>query len=269
MKLSFSTLGCPGWSFNEFTSAASDLGYDGVEIRGIGKYINATDANEFQPDAIDNTLVKLDHMKLNISCLTTGVRLNEQFKIAEHMESGKAHIDLAVKLNVKHIRILADTAPEPTSIINLPAVIKSLKELCDYADGKGVTILVETNGYFSKSENMLALINGVDSENLAVLWDIHHPYRFANEEIAYTYSKLKPYIQYIHLKDSIMNSEGVVEYQMMGYGDIPIEEAVQLLKDDNFDGYLSLEWLKRWCHNLVEAGIIFPQYINYMKNIID
>ena len=35
MKICFSTLGCPEWSFSEIVSVASDLGYNGIEIRGI------------------------------------------------------------------------------------------------------------------------------------------------------------------------------------------------------------------------------------------
>ena len=36
MKLAFSTIGCPSWSYDEVVSTASDLGYDGFEVRGIG-----------------------------------------------------------------------------------------------------------------------------------------------------------------------------------------------------------------------------------------
>ena len=35
MKTCFSTLGCPEWSFSDIISVASDLQYDGIEIRGI------------------------------------------------------------------------------------------------------------------------------------------------------------------------------------------------------------------------------------------
>ena len=35
MKIAFSALGCPNWSWNDTIAAVKDLGYDGVEIRGI------------------------------------------------------------------------------------------------------------------------------------------------------------------------------------------------------------------------------------------
>ena len=37
MKISFSTLGCPRWTWREITSAAVDLNYQGIEMRGIGR----------------------------------------------------------------------------------------------------------------------------------------------------------------------------------------------------------------------------------------
>ena len=36
MKLSFSTLGCPDFSWTDIYSMAKDLNFDGIEIRGLG-----------------------------------------------------------------------------------------------------------------------------------------------------------------------------------------------------------------------------------------
>jgi fatty-acyl-CoA synthase len=51
----------------------------------------------------------------------------------------------------------------------------------------------------------------------------------------------------------------------MGEGDMPIEDMINALRSINFEGYLSLEWVKRWAPYLQDAGIIFPNYINYMS----
>ena len=40
MKISFSTLSCPRWGWGEIIASAHDLGYDGIEIRGVGKDIS-------------------------------------------------------------------------------------------------------------------------------------------------------------------------------------------------------------------------------------
>ena len=49
MKLSFSTLGCPEWSFSDIVSAAKDMGYDGIEIRGVKNVMDVPRIPEFSP----------------------------------------------------------------------------------------------------------------------------------------------------------------------------------------------------------------------------
>ena len=49
-----------------------------------------------------------------------------------------------------------------------------------------------------------------------------------------------------------------VEYRMMGYGDVPVADAVTLLDRAGFDGFFSLEWVKRWNPDLQEPGIVLP-----------
>ena len=58
MKLAFSTIGCPNWSYDEVVSTASDLGYDGFEVRGIGGEIYAPDVKQFKPENIEKTKEK-------------------------------------------------------------------------------------------------------------------------------------------------------------------------------------------------------------------
>ena len=55
MKLCFSTLGCPEWSFSDIISTACDLGYDGIEIRGVGNVIDGTRIPEFSPANAEKT----------------------------------------------------------------------------------------------------------------------------------------------------------------------------------------------------------------------
>lgn len=47
MKISFSTLGCPGWSWDDMIVTAKDIGFDGVEVRGIGNELYVPNAKPF------------------------------------------------------------------------------------------------------------------------------------------------------------------------------------------------------------------------------
>ena len=63
--------------------------------------------------------------------------------------------------------------------------------------------------------------------------------------------------------------DGKVEYRMMGYGDVPVFDALKLLREGGYEGYISLEWVKRWCPDLQEPGIVFAHYATYMRYLIN
>ena len=49
----------------------------------------------------------------------------------------------------------------------------------------------------------------------------------------------------VHIKDS-MYEDGKLKYTMVGYGDLPVKECIEQLEKAGYEGYYSLEWLKRW-----------------------
>lgn len=51
MKISFSTVGCPNFTWDEILAAAKDFGYDGIELRGLGDELEIYRA---EPFALEN-----------------------------------------------------------------------------------------------------------------------------------------------------------------------------------------------------------------------
>ena len=45
--LSFTTLGCPDWTFETILNFADENGYDGIELRGILRQLDLTKCPEF------------------------------------------------------------------------------------------------------------------------------------------------------------------------------------------------------------------------------
>lgn len=265
MKLSFSTLGCPDWSWNNIIATAKDMGFDGIEIRGVENEIYAPAISVFNYKNIENVKSRLDSLNLKIICLTTACYLFDKERSRTVISEGKEYIDLAYALNVPYIRVLGDEAPQPGNDIDDSFVAQQLRILSDYASNKNVTVLIETNGVFADSNRLLKLIETVNRDNVRVLWDVHHTFRFFGETPAYTYNLLGKYICYLHVKDSVVNNEGKITYKMMGYGDLPLVDTIRILKENGYDGYVSLEWVKRWYSDLEEPGVVFMQYISYMK----
>ena len=103
MKLSFSTLGCPNWTWNEILAIAKDLGMSGVELRGLGDEMYAPDLKIFAPDKLDGTMSKLNQMGLEIPILTSGAYFADKNKAEEAFGEACAYIDLADKAQIPYI----------------------------------------------------------------------------------------------------------------------------------------------------------------------
>ena len=264
MKISFSTLACPDFSWTEIYSMAKDVGFNGIEIRGIGEELNTVKAKPFRADKIDDTIAKLKKLKLEIPCLSCGACLKFADKHDENTEEIKQYIELAAKLETPYIRILGDLTPEPDGEVDDAFVASVLKEICAFAEEKGVTLLVETNGVYSDTMRLKKLLDSVESKAVGALWDLHHPYRYMNESAAVTTENLGDYIRFVHVKDSAIE-DGKLVYKLMGEGDMPLREMFAALQKIGYTGYVSLEWVKRWAANLLDAGIVFPHFANYME----
>ncbi len=262
MKLAFSTLCCPNYDWKEIFSMATDLGFDGIEVR----YIKEEEAlSPFSAENCDDTAKMLGKMKIEIPCLSTGACLK-----LDNWEENKTeilkYITIAPKVGAKYIRILGDLRAEPDGEVDDEIIAERIKEIVPYAEENGTTLLVETNGVYADTQRLASMLNMVASDNVAALWDVHHPYRYFNESAETTLTNLGAYIKHVHIKDSVINSDGRVSYKLIGEGDIPLDDIMLALKSINYEGFATLEWVKRWNSELSDAGVIFPKFIDYMQS---
>lgn len=264
MKIGFSTLGCPNWTYNEVTATAKDLGYDGVEIRGIASEMYAPKMKVFSDENLQKSLERLGELEIPIltsnACVATSVNIEKS--VQEAME----YMELAGKIGAKYIRIM------PTNRAMLDdgdydLALSYYKAFAKYGEKYGVTPLMETNGMFCDSSLLRKFMLETGEKNIGVLWDIHHPYRYGRESIAETLRNIGDFVKYVHIKDSIREN-GATAYKMIGNGDLPLKEAVNGLKEIGYDGYITLEWVKRWQPDLAEPGIVFARFIDDIKALL-
>ncbi len=267
MKLSFSTLGCPDWSFSDIVATARDLGYDGVEIHGVANQLDGSKISQFLPENAEKTKALLAQKKLEIPILTSTCYINDKNIAEETMEKAGRYIDTAQRMGIKYVRVLCDYGPEQSGQLDDAYIAGQLKTLTAKAGGQGVGLLVETNGYYANSTRLVKLIDSVGADNLGVLWDIHHPYRYFGETPEFTVGTLGDLIRHVHMKDSIVE-DGKLKYRLLSQGDLPIRDCVEKLEGIGYTGYYSLEWLKRWDLSLEEPGIAFASYASFMQDLL-
>jgi fatty-acyl-CoA synthase len=264
MNLCFSTLGCPNWTWREIISAAVDLQYNGIELRGLGEDIFLPKIDLFSPEKVRETREQLTSKGLSIPCVTSDVYLHLNDK--DYTAAGRSYIALAANIGAKYVRLLGDTGPEPLPYVDDDLVLSRLKILAPIAQASGIVLLVETNGVFAKTERLHRLITAVNSPAVQVLWDLNHPVRNYGEDVATTYANIGEFVRHVHIKDSVVIN-GAQHYKMVGYGDLPISDCFHALKEGGYDGFISLEWTKRWNQELEDAGVVFSHFAHAVRKI--
>ena len=262
--ISFSTLGCPDWSFDEIVSFAQANHYNGLEIRGIKREMMLPKVPEFLDSNIAATMSKMkDHqlrfVDLGSSC---SLHFDDGAERDKNLDEGKRFIDLAAKLECPYIRVFPNNIPagkDPNAVMD--QMIKGLQQLGDYATNTPVTVLLETHGDGVQTKDVLHIMQSTQRKNVGLVWDIVNMWVVTKESPTNVYQMLKPFIHHTHIKDATINN-GKIDYKFLGQGETPIFEAVDLLMKSGYKGFYSFEWEKLWHPELPEPQLAladFPQ----------
>ena len=252
MKLSFSTRGWQGFSWDEMLETAIDMGFSGVEVYNLQSSDELVDrGGPFHKYNTAATARYLREKKLTVPCFDTSLDISASESVAD---SAKALMDIAYNARVPYVVVCALQDHEEI-------VYSVLSTLVPYAESMGVSLLVKTSGIYSDTARLRNMLDRFASDHLAVLWDIHHPYRDNGESGDCTIKNLGCYVKHVHVRDS--DDDG--NYQLIGEGTMPIDDVMRALSSVNYDGFISLEWKPEWLEDLQDPQIIFPYFVNYMS----
>ena len=245
MKLAFTTLGCPDWSFDRILDEAQKMGYSSIEIRGIEGRMPADEIDYFKPGRQQDTKRLLAAHGLNLCVFGTSISFHNPDKTAEMLEDGRRTIDVCQAMDIPYVRVFGDRISKGRTVEEGAGLaVEGIEALCSYAEGTNVSILLEVHGGFNTIEVMDALIKRVKSPRFGILWDIEHSDRIYGDDFMPFYQVVRPYLKHIHVKDHLRMSDGTFQLCHLGDGNIPIRKIARTLLDDGYDGYFSLEWEK-------------------------
>jgi len=269
MKLGVTTLGCPDWTLEQILTRLPQYGYQGVELRGLGSDLELTETPDFTTlTGRRETRRRFADAGLEICAVDSSARFadTESEAQAKNLKMAQQAIELANALGASSVRVFGGSIPEGENRAEVVArVADSLRQLGEFAarETRNVTVVLETHDSFSTGAQAAEVLALTAHPRVAALWDLHHPFR-QGETPGETISALRPYVRMTHLKDS--NPGGT--YCLLGEGDVPIMEMLRLLSAAGYDGYLNLEWEKRWLPQLAEPEIAFPQYSRVLRDYL-
>ncbi|MCL2421206.1 MAG: sugar phosphate isomerase/epimerase, partial [Defluviitaleaceae bacterium] len=206
MKLAFSTLGCPDWSFEKILNEAQRMGYTGIEIRGIDGEMRAEKIPQFFPEHAEQTKAALKVKGLTLVGFGTSVSFHDDENYESALEEGRQAIDVCALMDIPAIRVFGDRAI-PDEAAAIEKIAKGLRTLCEYARGKKVAVMLEIHGDFNRLEVVMPIIEKVKNcPEFAILWDIAHSDRTYGDNWQVFYEGIKPWIRHIHVKDHARNN---------------------------------------------------------------
>ncbi len=265
-RIAFSTLGCPAWSWKTILESADRFGYAGIELRGVAGEMDLPKVPELQGTRLAATKKDLSALGIVVTDLGASATMHEKDPAAreKQFDEGRRFIDLAHALGVPYVRMFGDRLPpdEPKDEV-MKRVVDGFQQMTAHAKPAGVTVLIESHGDFTRSDDLAAILTRVDSPQFALLWDAHHTFVAGREQPADTWARLGKWVRHTHLKDS--RPEGADRrYVLLGAGDVPVKEQVKVLAAAGYKGYYCLEWEKKWHPEIEEPEIAFPQFAKAM-----
>lgn len=272
MKIAFTTLGCPEWSLNQISESARQLAYDGVELRFIAGNMDLLSAPELTVNQAQS-LRSMRDVNIEICCLDSSVRFDDPSAStrAEQLQCGRQYIDLAQAMGVPYVRVFGDTfakADSPARVMDW--VVDGLQRLAAHAERTDVSVLLESHGDFSRADLLCEVMQRVNAPQAGILWDVHHPWRFHGESPQQTVASIGRWIRHTHWKDSVPTKDDArgYRYVLFGEGELPMRDFVGALRTMQYDGWLSLEWEKKWHPSIDEPEVAFPQFIGKMRELL-
>ena len=254
---------------------AKKHGFDGIEFLQLEK-------REQDATILDTAKALREHCEklgIEICAYTIGADLLNGMaggKAEDEVARLKECVDVCSALGAKVMRhdIIWKLPPTLRSWREaIELVVPAIREVTEYAQSLGVKTCTENHGYiFQDSLRVESLILAVNHPNFGWLIDMGN-FCCADEPSDYAVGIAAPYAFHVHAKDFLIKSGNGIDPghgwfrsrggnylrgTVVGHGEIPVAQCVELLKKAGYDGWLSLEF-EGMEDNLaaVEAGLAY------------
>jgi fatty-acyl-CoA synthase len=102
------------------------------------------------------------------------------------------------------------------------------------------------------------------------VWDSHHPHR-TGERPADVWANLGPRILLAQVKDARPDAGRDDGWQLvpLGDGEVPVRDMLALLSAGGYQGWVSVEWEKRWHPEIAAAEVALPQHLAMLRGWVE
>ncbi len=221
---------------------ARQYGLDALEIRSVNE------RNPFQMEKQDFAHVKqvADEYGLKICGISSPLfkcDIGSEADYHQHLEGLRRCVEAAHLWQTDMIRAFTfwyreDARPEQ--------IAEKFQKAIEIARDGGITLAIESEPSVNTRNigRLVEFLKLLDTPTVAALWDPGNEISDPTAPPPYPdgYAILKPYIKHVHLKDIKAKPDGAFyEPALMGQGDVDFHGVLRQLREDNYEGYVSVE----------------------------
>ncbi|RKU31623.1 hypothetical protein C6497_01470 [Candidatus Poribacteria bacterium] len=243
----------------DWIDLAAELGLDGVDF-----------SIKFFPDRREKTINKirttLERRKIDacmVACYSDFTHPDKTVR-SQEWDNIKLDIRLAKELGAKFVRVTAgQNHPGIKREDGIRWVTEGFRFALDESEKHGVTLAYEnhTKGapwdywdFSQPSEIFLEILDDLSSTPLGVCFDTANPL-VLNEDVLDLFERVLDRIVVLHIFD--MKEAGSFEPVCVGTGVSPIPQILSRLRQESYDGWLSIEEASRQGRKGFEASVAF------------
>lgn len=288
-KIAGHTMGTPEYTVQEALELFHRIGLDGAEIVVQDDYRCGipTDCGEETLAALKETAQKLGIQIIALTPYNSKFNsLDEKVRLAE-MEGIRKVIGYAKYLGARYIRIYAgnfaagDQDPEGKMLEKL---VESMQVLGEEAKREGVVLVMENhfNTMTVSAAQSIEAARRIGHPNVGILYDQANLAFTLQEDYQTAIPLQMEKVAYVHVKD-LQFKEGNLPFvsdqvshpkeeernvvtRIVGQGDLDWMGILQMMHDYGYEGWLSLEYERRWHpDDIPDASIGMKQSAKYLK----
>lgn len=222
--------------FDEQLATVNELGLSHIELRGV----DGTNVSDLSPQKLREVKAKLQNAGISVSSIGSPIgKISIEDDFAAHMDKLKRTLEIQKELNAPYIRVFSFYLPQGKPPENYRgAVFERINAMIDEA-ARWESVLLHENEkqiYGDNAARCHELMNEFYGEHFKAVFDFANFVEVGQDTVA-AYSLLKPFIEYIHIKDA--TAEKKIVPAGMGCGNI--FDILSDLISGGWRGFMSME----------------------------
>ena len=266
-------------SYVELCDKVKEMGFAGIEFTGLLTYPDSLVGTDLETAA--KIRQRCEELGLEVVSYAVGADLTGE-NADEELEKLLHNIDVAEAMGAKVLRHdVCYKLPQGHLVTwqdMIPVLVPRIRKATEYAASKGIRTCTENHGrIFQAPERVEALIQAVGSDNYGWLCDIGN-FMCVDADPVKSVMIAAKYAFHVHAKDNLLKPGTVrqpVGFGMttggnymrgttLGHGVVPVDQCIRILKNNGYDGYVSIEFEgKEECLPAIAEGLA------YLRGIIE